>query len=205
MKKITLWVLTYITLTALVACFGQVASPPPAEKSKGEDKISVEEKRAKIEHIFRKPVWTIYKYRNAKERRRLRPYQVVLFKGNMMLNEGIDEIWNLVSGSGGTAYNNANARCGVGDSAVAEAATQTDLQAGVNKLYKAQNASFPTTGTQKITFQCDFTGAEANFAWNEFTVDNGGTALKNLNRKVSAQGTKTSGQVWTLLLEIALS
>lgn len=125
--------------------------------------------------------------------------------GNLLLNEGIDEAWLLVLGSGGTPYNNANAQLGVGDSTVAEAATQTDLQATTNKLYKGMNAGYPTSGTQKATWQSDFTSTEANYAWQEFSLRNGATADKNLNRKVSAQGTKASGQTWTLTLDITLS
>jgi hypothetical protein len=51
-----------------------------------------------------------------------------------------------------------------------------------------------------------FSGSEANYAWNEFTVANGNSdSAKNLNRLVSAQGTKTSGQVWQVDVEITLS
>lgn len=126
--------------------------------------------------------------------------------GNLLLNEGINALWTLVAGGSETAYNNANAELGVGDSSAAEAATQTDLQAATNKLFKAMDASYPTYGTsQKITFRATFTGSEANFAWNEFSVRNGNAANKNLNRKVSSQGTKTSGQTWQVTLDITLS
>lgn len=68
------------------------------------------------------------------------------------------------------------------------------------------DTGYPTYGaSQKITFRATFNGSEANYAWNEFSVDNGSTPAKNLNRKVSAQGTKTSGQVWQITLEISLS
>ncbi len=128
------------------------------------------------------------------------------FPGNLLLNEGINALWTLVAGGSETAFNNANARLGVGDSSTAEDASQTDLQAATNKTYKAMDASYPAYGTsQKITFRSTFGASDANYAWNEFTVDNGGTALKNLNRKVSAQGTKTSGQAWQLTLDITLS
>lgn len=126
--------------------------------------------------------------------------------GNLLLNEGINALWTLAAGGSETVYNNANAELGVGDSSTAEAATQTDLQAATNKLFKAMDASYPTYGTsQKITFRATFTGSEANFAWNEFSVRNGNTANKNLNRKVSSQGTKTSGQTWQVTLDITLS
>lgn len=130
-----------------------------------------------------------------------------LIPGNLLLNEGINEAWNLICAAGGTtAYNNANAQLGVGDSTTAAAATQTDLQAATNKLYKGMEAGFPTSGsTQKATWKSSFGSSEANFAWQEFSLRNGATADKNLNRKVQAEGTKTSGQTWTLTLDITLS
>lgn len=73
------------------------------------------------------------------------------------------------------------------------------------KFFKAMEAGYPTTGTQKATWRSVYAGTEANFAWNEFSVDNGAAAALNLNRKVSAQGTKISGQTWTLTLDITLS
>lgn len=125
---------------------------------------------------------------------------------NLLLNEGINALWTLVAGGSETAFNNANAELGVGDSTTAAAATQTDLQAASNKLFKAMDASYPTYGTsQKITFRSTFGSSEANFAWQEFSARNGNSANKNLNRLVSNQGTKTSGQSWQLTLEITLS
>lgn len=127
--------------------------------------------------------------------------------GNLLLNEGINLVWTLVAGGSGTAFNNSNSYLGVGDSSTAESASQTGLQASTNKLYKAMDTGYPTYGTsQKITFRSTFGGSEANFAWNEFTAANGNSdSATNLNRKVSAQGTKTSGQTWQLTLEITLS
>lgn len=128
--------------------------------------------------------------------------------GNMLLNEGINELWTIVcSTASGTKFSNANAYLGVGDSATAEAATQTGLQASTNKLYKAMDTSYPTFGTlQKATWKSTFTETEANFAWNEFTVANGNSdAAVNMNRKVSSQSAKISGQIWELTLSITLS
>jgi hypothetical protein len=46
----------------------------------------------------------------------------------------------------------------------------------------------------------------ANFTWNEFVVGNGGSdAAMHLNRKVSPQGTKVSGQTWVATVIISLS
>lgn len=138
----------------------------------------------------------------------IEPEETQLVHGNLLLQEGINEIWNLVTGvAAGSAYSNANARIGVGDSSTAEAATQTDLQAGANKTYKGMNASYPQlsgTGNVTCSWQSDFLTGEANYAWNEWTVDNGSVRLKNMNRKVASLGTKASG-TWTLTAQITLS
>lgn len=125
--------------------------------------------------------------------------------GNLLLNEGIQEIWDLVIAAGGTtAYNNANADIGVGDSSTAEAATQTDLSAATNKLFKGMNATFPSRSSQTVSWQSDFLTGEANYAWAEWSVRNGNTRNKNLNRKVQSLGTKASG-TWTLTAQVTLS
>lgn len=155
-----------------------------------------------------KVTWGIRKFASEADYKAGKPFEHKEFEGNIMLNEGINELWTILgSASSGTKFDNTNAYLGVGDSAVSEAASQTGLQAAVNKLYKAMDVSFPTYGTsQKCTWRSTFASGDANFAWNEFTVANGNSdAGKNLNRKVSAQGTKISGQVWELTLEITLS
>ena len=139
-------------------------------------------------------------------RRVVGPAEVVEFiPGNLLMNEGIQEMLDLLIAAGGTtAYNNANCDMGVGDSNAAEAATQTDLQAASNKLYKAMNATYPSRANQTLTFQSDFTAAEANWAWQEWSVRNGVTRNKNLNRKVASLGTKATG-TWTLTSTITFS
>lgn len=125
--------------------------------------------------------------------------------GNLLLNEGIQELWDLAIAAGGTtAYNNANAEIGVGDSSTAAAATQTDLQAASNKLFKAMVATYPQRTNQTVDFRSDFTTGEANFVWAEWGIRNGNTRNKNLNRKVEALGTKASG-TWTLTASVTLS
>lgn len=128
-------------------------------------------------------------------------------EGNLLLNEGIAELLDLLCSLGApVAFSNANAYIGVGDSAAVEAATQTDLQAATNKLYRAMAATYPQRAAQTVTWRAVFVGADANYAWQEFSISNtsAGTG-KNLNRKVSNQGTKTSGQTWTLDLQITIS
>lgn len=127
------------------------------------------------------------------------------FEGNLLLNAGITAMWQLIATSGATAYTNANARLGVGDSTVAAAATQTGLQAVTNKYLQGMDAGYPTVSGQTVTFRITVAGANANFGWQEFITDNGSVALVAMNRVVSNQGTKTSGQTWVLTLTITLS
>ena len=144
--------------------------------------------------------WKIEKYdKNGKL------YEVSEFDHNGLTNAGINELWTLVCGTGGTQFDNSNAYIGVGDSSTAFDATQTDLQ-GTNKLRKGMESGYPTYGTgQKATWKASFGGSEANWSWQEFAVFNAGSGGTMLNRKVSDQGTKTSGQTWVVTLEISLS
>lgn len=161
-----------------------------------------------IEETLRiKKLWTIRKYADEAAYQADQPFEVSEFEGNMLLNEGIAELLDLLIGAGTpTAYSNANARLGVGDSSAAEAATQTALQAATNKLWKAMEATYPSRAGQTVTFRSVFGSTDANYAWNEFTVVNAADDTgDNLNRKVSAQGTKASGQTWTLDLSLTLS
>ena len=154
-----------------------------------------------------KKLWTIRKYADDQAYQADQPYEVSEFEGNLLLNEGIAVLLDLLIGAGTpTAYSNANARLGVGDSSAAEAATQTALQAATNKTWKAMEATYPSRASQTVTFRSVFGSTDANYAWNEFTVVNAADDTgDNLNRKVSAQGTKASGQTWTLVLSLTIS
>ena len=137
----------------------------------------------------------------------VKPYEVLKGEDNCLLNSGINEIWDLVSGavSGtGHVYDNTKAQIGVGDSATAANATQTDLQAAVNKTYEGMEGGFPTSTSQKITLKSSFGSSKANFVWNEWVIQQL-TSLICLNRKVDSMGTKASGSTWTLEVTITLS
>jgi len=49
---------------------------------------------------------------------------------------------------------------------------------------------------QKAVFRSVFADGQAEFAWNEFTIDNGNTRNKNLVRIVASKGTKSAGEEW---------
>ena len=144
------------------------------------------------------------------------PDDILVVEGNLLLNEGLQRMIDLLIAAGGTAYNNANAYIGVGDTNTAEAASQTELlatQNAANRFYKAMVASYPQRTSQSCDWRSDFTSTEANFAWAEWTVAAGATTASgsgflvgttNLNRKVQSLGTKTTG-TWTLTSTITFS
>ena len=129
------------------------------------------------------------------------------FVANLALNEGLGELIDLAFGLGApTAFDTTNGYLGVGDSNSAAAADQTGLQAAANKLYKVFDDGYPSRAGQTVEARVTFGSAEANFAWNEYTLANGNSdAAKNLNRKVESKGTKSSGETWTLSLQITFS
>ena len=165
------------------------------------------DKKLTVEKLKAHGVWKIRKFASQEAFERGEAFEDKFIGENLLLNEGLNELFTLLAGTGGTLFDAGNAYIGVGDSATAAAATQTGLQAATNKLYKAMDGGYPTYGTlQKAIWRATFASGDANFAWNEFTVANGNSdAAVNLNRLVSAQGTKVSGQVWQLTLEISIS
>lgn len=148
------------------------------------------------------------------------PEEAIEVEGNLLLNEGIQRLEDLTmiatvltNQTAANAWGNTNAYLGVGDSSTAEAATQTELQAATNRFYKAMNATYPSRSNQTVSFQSDFTSTEANFVWAEWAIAAGATTASgagfttgttNLNRKVAALGTKSTG-TWTLTGQITFS
>lgn len=134
------------------------------------------------------------------------PHEERTIQGNLLLREGVKAIFDLLVGNTETAFSEANARIGVGDSTTAAADTQTGLL-GSNTAFKGMDTSYPIVGAladKKVTFRASFGASEGNFAWEEWTVDNGSSANKNLNRKVEALGQK-SGGTWQLSCDISLA
>jgi hypothetical protein len=146
------------------------------------------------------------------------PEEVIDIEGNLLLNEGIQLLEDIMiaalsNQTAGNRWSNTDSFIGVGDSNTAEAATQTELAAATNRFYKGMNATYPSRASQTVTFQSDFTTTEANYAWQEWTISSGATVAsgagftsgtKNLNRKVAALGTKSTG-TWTLSGAVTIS
>lgn len=123
--------------------------------------------------------------------------------GNLLLNSGCDEIWDLVIGDSANHFSNANCKLGVGNDNTSALATQTDLLGGSTK-YVAMDVSYPTRASQVVTFRSTFASGDANFAWEEYVIKQDTSAIC-LNRKVEAKGTKSVGETWVLTLAITLS
>lgn len=170
------------------------------------------------ETLHFKRVWKIRRYAGEQDFQDGRASEVIdpvtgdklpaesVIEGNLLLNEGIALLEDLLIGAGGTNFGNANSYLGVGDSSTAAAASQTGLQASTNKLYKAMESGYPQRSGQTLTWRSIFGANDANFPWNEFSAANGNSdAAVNLNRRVDGQGTKASGQIWTLDLALTLS
>jgi hypothetical protein len=144
-----------------------------------------------------------YRGREGEFHRDFEPYEVISGEGNCLLNTGIDEMWDLITGDSANHFNNASAQIGVGDSDTAASPSQTDLQAESNKAYKGMDSGYPTSTSQKATYRASFGADDANFDWNEWVVKQS-TSEVCLNRKVDSLGTKTGG-TWTLQVDITLS
>ena len=157
------------------------------------------------ETITMKPKWRVTKYADDEAYKNNLPFAIDEFDGNLLLNEGIGELLLLLTGGSATAYSNSNAYLGVGNSTTAASASQTGLVGGSTE-FQPMESGYPSISGQTVTFRSIFTSSEANFDWNEFTVVNASSdSGDNLNRKVEDEGTKASGQTWTLDLEITFS
>lgn len=159
------------------------------------------DERGKISGLFQ-----ITRFNNDRDVKLGRPYLIGKAFPNIFVNGGLAAAWNLITAQGGTAFSNANGFLGVGDSNTAPAVSQTDLQAATNKLRVAMNVGFPNAPVNGLEqWQSDFTGAQANYSWQEFAIFNAAAAGTMLNRSISNQGTKTSGQTWRLTYSFTLS
>lgn len=156
--------------------------------------------------------WKIEKFK-AKDseeiaRKGIKPYETVCSEKDVLQHEGIIAIAYLIAGIGSakTAWNNANARIGVGNSAQGPVDTDGGL-IGASKTYKAMNATYPQlSGDHNIVFQSDFIDTEAEYAWLEETIVNAATdAGDNLCRQNTSLGTKPAGQTWRVTGTVTFS
>lgn len=148
---------------------------------------------------------TPYKERKAEAEfyRLFQPFEVKNFKGNCLLQEGINQMFSLICGVPSYPYDNANSLIGVGDGTAIATPNQTAL-AGGTYSFAAMETGFPSLGAQAARFKSSFGAAIANHAWYEWTIVNGTVSDKNMNRKAENLGVKASG-TWTLEVSVTLS
>jgi hypothetical protein len=117
------------------------------------------------------------------------PYEIVTGEGNVLITTGVNTMLNALIGTAITAYSNANCRLGVGDSATAPTAADTDLNA-----------------TNVMTIQATFATGAANYSWLEWGTFNTASAGSGmLNHANPNLGTKTSAAAWALKVTITVA
>lgn len=171
---------------------------------------------AKADALHWDPILTIAKYDDGEAYEYARneglplpaPDTVETFDGNLLLNAGITRLLDKLIGNAGQVFDATHCRIGVGDSNTAAAASQTDLQAATNKQWVLVDSV--SVSAQTLTAVATFTTGLANFAWQEWGIDDGtanGTTVTApmLNRKVASMGTKASGATWVLTVTIVVS
>lgn len=131
------------------------------------------------------------------------PYATLEREDNLLTNGGINAIWLALTGGSFTAFNSSNARIGVGDSATAEAGTQTDLQ-GTNKVRVAMDPGYPTVSGIELTLAATFAAGVGTIDWREWGAFNAGSGGVMLNRKVADSGEKPAGETWRAVAVIWL-
>jgi len=129
---------------------------------------------------------------------------------NLITLAGWQRILSLVVGGGGQVFDATHTRIGVGTATNAATTGQTDLSAITGSTARWFNmctgvgVTAAGTATCRLSFTSTFATADANFAWQEWAIDQGtvgsGTGAATatlLNRAVSAQSTKNQGMTWT--------
>jgi hypothetical protein len=145
------------------------------------------------------PTWRVWKETG----------EVLVFPGNLVAFGGASALWELLIGTGFTAFSAANARLGVGDSAEALSPSHTDLQgtsarAALASGYPVHTGTNSAEGT-RVVFRSVFAAGVASFAWREVGLFNAATAGRMFNRRVIDAGTKAAGASWTLELGFELA
>lgn len=186
------------------------------EKMTDTDRSALEKLYSKIckttgisEHSQWRVTWEVSKWMDdAKRLAGFEPYEVCTETQNIILDTGANEMLQLITGTGGTAFSATNTYLYVGTDNSPENAAQTGILAsGNNRAYAALDAGFPAVTGRQMVFQATFGNNDANFAWNEASIVNGtGVNAVAMNRKVPTPsfGTKTQGS-WSLKITVSLT
>jgi hypothetical protein len=148
------------------------------------------------------------------------PYLVTSHENaNLITSAGWAALLGGVAGATiGTKFSGAAGRIGVGTGTGPAQVTDTHLSgdtgSGSTTSYYQLVSSAPTINTSTapatLTFQATYGTTVANFAWEEFGIDNfSGSSVTTIgtnsvffNHGISNQGTKVSGQIWQMTVTI---
>lgn len=148
--------------------------------------------------------------RIALDKRGIRPLFRRMSVNSLTRDNGAHFIATLITGNGGTAWNNANARICVGTSSTANGSPNT-ATALTGEVCVAMDATYPTVGASGVgsniaTWRSTFDGSTANQAWNEWGIRNAASGSGDLmNRAVQAFGTKVATVVWQITATVTFS
>lgn len=134
------------------------------------------------------------------------PDETLYDSQNIILDIGANEMLKLITGTGGTVFDNTNSFIYVGTDSTPENASQSGVLAtGSNRASAAMDTGYPLVNGRQMIYRASFGDSSANFAWNEAAIVNGtGANAISMNRKVSNMGTKASG-TWTLQITVSLT
>lgn len=102
---------------------------------------------------------------------RLEPEETADSIGNVLCTVGLNRLTSLWIGAGGQAMNNAQMMLGVGDTATAGTAADTDMGAATGATHRyiqGSDAAFPAQANGQVAGQATFGAANGNFVWNEW-------------------------------------
>jgi hypothetical protein len=150
----------------------------------------------------------------------MKPYLTTIHEdANLITNAGWAALLGGVAGSTiGTKFSAAAGRIGVGTGTGPATAFDTHLSgdtgSGSTTSYYQLVSGAPVINTASVpatlTFQATYGTTVANFAWEEFGIDNYsassvttiGTSSVFFNHGISNQGAKVSGQVWEMTVTV---
>jgi hypothetical protein len=154
------------------------------------------------------------------------PFSLTEAEHNLEVYTGLNNMLRLLIGAavsaGGTNYANGSARLCVGDgggTVPTAAVTDTALTATSNRYNQACDATYPSvpsggnnSASAILTAQSTFPTGQANFVWNEWAMDKGGSSGSGaiasgdmFNHKGVNLGTKTSAAAWALVATVTQS
>lgn len=122
----------------------------------------------------------------------------------MIVTTGKNFIVNKLTGESNNPLTNANCYIGVGTSNAAAAVGNTSLTGEVRAKCDSGYPQAPSgsTGTVTVVYRATFASDVANQAWNEWGIFNAASGNQMLNRVVTNNGVKASGQTWVFTITV---